>query len=95
MIKNAIKANKINKIIVGSISSQNFLFVKSLISIFVFIVFPEKLVSKSHKSFSESFSGSITIFLGIFSIQLSITFPLKVAIALFQSIKTSLYIQEL
>jgi hypothetical protein len=54
------------------------------------MVSPEPVVSNNHKSFNESFGGRITLFLAIFSTQDSITFPLRVATALFPSIKISL-----
>jgi hypothetical protein len=75
--------------IVGSISAQNFSEVLSFTIIFVSIS-----GFFSPKSFKESFSGRITISLGIFVIQFSYTTSHEaVAIALFQSMIISLYFQ--
>ncbi|NCB13730.1 MAG: hypothetical protein EOM78_19150 [Erysipelotrichia bacterium] len=88
---NQIIKNNINPIIVGNISHQNLSHELSFISIFVQIS-----GFLSHKSFKESVCGKITISLLIFSTQFSTTFAQdSVAIALFQSIKISVYAHEL
>ncbi|NCB14269.1 MAG: hypothetical protein EOM78_22020 [Erysipelotrichia bacterium] len=87
----AITKNNTKPMIVGNISDQNLSFELSLTIIFVgtFGFF-------SHNSVRESVAGNIMISLFIFSTQLTNCLAHdKVAIALFQSIKISLYEPEL